>query len=254
MNRHLIVGLLAVFLCFGCATDPGPKPTFQDGTRIGILNSLEPYMTHRHITIDRINSFTKQIKVNWNMPAYLNNQIADSLKKDKRFVVVPTRSPQIQSRSKQLSDQIRTAATRRRISPDLAGFIEDTAKSRDLDLIIVVQSFRGETPWKIHDDPIVLEGYGLFTRRTMLGAIGIRNSWAHPYAQIQIVVFQTRPAARIGAGHPKLSRSRMDNFNWPANIKNIPAAEMEKVRLRIQAYADQAVKNALQDAHMINSE
>ena len=225
MNRHLIVGLLAVFLCFGCATDTVPKPTFKDGTRVGILSSLESYMTHRHITIDRINSFTKQIKVDWNIPAYLNDQIVDSLKKDKRFVVVPTVSPQIQSRTKQLSDQIRAAATRRRMSPDLASFIEDTAKSHDLDLIIVVQSFRGETPWKIHDDPIVLEGYGLFTRRTMLGAFGIRNSWAHPYAQIQVVVFLSRSAARIGAGHPKLTRARMDDFNWPANIKIFPKAK-----------------------------
>ena len=231
MNRHLIVGLFTAFLCFGCATDPGPKPTFQDGTRVGILNILESYMTHRHITIDRINSFTKQIKVDWNMPAYLNNQIADSLKKDKRFVVVPIRSSQIKSRLKQLTNQIREAAIRRKMSQDLAGFIEETAKSRDLDFIIVVQSFRGETPWKIHDDPIVLEGYGLFTRRTLLGAVGIKNSWAHPYAQIQVVVFQTRPAARIGAGRPK-----------------------EKLGLRIQAYADPAVKNALQDAHMISPE
>ena len=254
MIRHLIASLIMLCLCFSCATDPGPKPTFQDGTRVGILNSLESYMTHRHITIDRINSFTKQIKVDWNMPDYLNKQITDSFKRDKRFVVVPARSPQIQSRMKQLSNRISAAATRRRMSQDLAGFIEDTAKAHNLDVIIVVQSFRGETPWKIHDDPIVLEGYGLFTRRTMLGAIGIRNSWAHPYAQIQVVVFQTREAARIGAGRPRLTRARMDNFNWPANIKNIPQSEMDKVRFRIQAYADQAVKNALQDAHMISSE
>jgi hypothetical protein len=241
-------------VCFNCATDPQPKPTFQDGTRVGILNSLESYLTHRHITIDRISSFTKQIKVDWDMPAYVDTQLADSLKKDKRFVVVPTRSPQVQSRLKELADQIGAAATRRRISQDLADFIESEAKSHDLDVIIIMQSFKGESPWKIHDDPIVLEGYGLFTRRTVFGAVGVRNSWVHPYAQIQVVVFQTQPVARIGAGRPKLTRARMDNFNWPANIKNIPQTELDKIRPRIQAYADQAVKNAWQDAHMISLE
>ena len=88
----------------------------------------------------------------------------------------------------------------------------------------------------------------------MLGAIGLRNSWAHPYAQIRIVVFQTRPVVRIGVGRPRLTRARMDNFNWPADIKNIPQTELDKVRLRIQSYADQAVNNALQDAHMVSSE
>ena len=124
MIQHLIVSLVAVFLCFGCATDPEPKPTFQDGTRVVILNSLEPYLTHRHITIDRINSFTRQIKVDWDLPAYVDTQLADSLKMDKRFVVVPIRSPQVQSRLKQLSDQIGVAATRRSISQDLVDFIE----------------------------------------------------------------------------------------------------------------------------------
>ena len=251
MIRNLIVILAAAFLCFSCATDPGPKPIFQDGTRVGILNSLEPYLTHRHITIDRINSFTRQIKVDWDLPAYVDTQLMGLLKKDKHFVIVPIRSPQIQARQRQLTDQIGAAATRRRISQDLVDFIEDLVKTHDLDVIIMAQSFKGESPWRIANYKIVLEGYGLFTRRTMLGAVGVRNSWAHPYAQIQVVVFQTRPVAGIGSGHPRLTRARMDNFNWPANIKSIPQTELDKIRLRIQEYADQAVKNALQDAHMV---
>jgi hypothetical protein len=187
------------------------------------------------------------------MPAYLETQLADSLKKDGRFAVVPLKSSKIHFRLQQLSDQIGAAATRRKISQDLVDFIEGLTDAHDLDVIIVVQRFKGESPWKIHDDPIVLEGYGLFTRRTLLGAVGIRNSWVHPYAQIRVVVFQTRPVVRIGVGRPRLTRARMDNFNWPADIKNIPQTELNKIRLRIQAYADQAVNNALQDAHMVSS-
>jgi hypothetical protein len=198
-----------------------------------------------------MNSFTRQISVDWDMPAYVDTQLMNSLKKDKRFVVVPIRSPQILARQRQLTDQIGAAATRRRISQDLVDFIENLAEAHDLDVIIMVQSFKGESPWEIHDDPIVLEGYGLFTRRTVLGLVGVRNSWAHPYAQIRVVVFQTRPVARIGAGRPRLTRARMDNFNWPSDINNIPQTELDKLRSRIEAYADQAVKNALQDAHMV---
>jgi hypothetical protein len=218
------------------------------------MNSLESYLTHRHITIDRISSFTKQIKVDWDMPAYVGTRLADSLKKDKRFVVVPIKSPQIQSRLKQLSDQIEAAATRRRISQDLADFIESEAKSHDLSVIIMVQSFKGESPWKIHDDPIVLEGYGLFTRRTLLSAVVATNNWVHPYAQIRVVVFQTQPVAKIGDGRPKLTKGNMDNFNWPADIKNIPLTQLDKLRPKIQEYADQAVKNALQSANMVSSQ
>ena len=254
MIRHLIASLITAFLCFGCASDPGPKPTFQDGARVGIFNSLEPYLTHRHITIDRVNSFTQQIDVDWDIPAYVNTQLTNSLKRKRRFVVIPIQSPQIQSHLKQLSVQIGAAANNRRIPQDLIDFIENQAKVHALDVAIIVQSFRGNSLWKIHDDPIILEGYGLFTRRTVLGVFGIRNSWAHPYAQIRVVVLKTQPVVRIGAGSPKMTRARMDNFNWPEDLRNIPRSELNKIRPRIQEYVDQAVKNALISANMISAE
>ena len=254
MIRYLILNLVAAFVFFSCATDPQPKPTFHQGTRVGIVNSLESYLTHRHITIDRMNSFTKQIEVDWNIPAYLDAKLADSLKTDKRFVVVPIQSPQIQSRIDQLSDQIDSAATRRRISQDLVDFIETVSNTHDLDVIIMVQSFKGESPWKIGGEPILVQGYGLFTRRTVFGAVGFRRNWAHSYAQILVAVFKTRPVARIGAGRPKLTRGNMDNFNWPADIKNVPQTELDKLHPKIQEYADQAVKNALQSANLVSLE
>ncbi|MBT8368601.1 MAG: hypothetical protein KJP23_28240 [Deltaproteobacteria bacterium] len=254
MIRPLIAGLMVVFIFFGCASDPQPKPDFQDGTRVGIFNSVESYLTHRHITIERINSFTQQIEVDWGIPTYLNTQLTDALKKDRRFVVVPIQSPQVQSRLKQLAVQIGAAANNRRIPQDLIGFIENQAETHDLDVVIIAQSFRGNSRWKIHDDPVVLEGYGLFTRRTLLGAAAIRNNWVHPYAQIRIVVIDTQPVVRIGAGSLKMTRARMDNFNWPADINNIPQSELNKIRPRIKEYADQAVKNALVGAQMISAE
>jgi hypothetical protein len=254
MIRNLSAGLVMVFLFFGCASDPQPKPDFQDGTRVGVFNILEPYLTHRHITIDRVNSFTQQIDVDWDIPTHLNTRLANELKKDRRFVVVPIQSPQVQSRLEQLSAQIGVAATSRRIPQELIDFIDNQATAHDLDVVIIVQSFRGNSRWKIHDDPIVLEGYGLFTRRTMLGAFGIRNSWVHPYAQIRVVVLTTQPVVRIGAGSPNMTRARMDNFNWPTDIRNIPENELNKIRPRIKAYADQAVKNALTGAHMVAAE
>ncbi|MGD8342624.1 MAG: hypothetical protein PVI38_04720 [Desulfobacterales bacterium] len=254
MIRHFSACLVVLFVFFGCASDPRPKPDFQDGTRVGIFNNLEPYLTHRHVSIERVNSFERRINVEWDIPAYVNTQLTDALKRDRRFVVVPVQSPQVQSRLKQLAAPIGAAANSRRIPQDLVDFIEIQAKGHDLDVVIIVQSFRGNSRWKIHDDPVVLEGYGLFTRRTVLGAFGIRNSWVHPYAQIRVVVLTTQPVVRIGAGSPTMTRARMDDFTWPANIKNIPQSELNKIRPRIKAYADQAVQNALTGAQMVAAE
>ena len=251
MIRHLTVCLMTLILFFGCASDPGLKPTFNQGTRVGIVNSVEPVVTHRHITVRRINSFTKQIEVDWNIPGYLDERLTEALKQDSRFVVVPVKSAEILSRQKKLSESITFAATRTRISQDVTDYIESTAKAHDLDVVIVVQTFNGESPWRIYDDVIRLQGYGLFTRRTMLGTVSLRSHWAHPYAQILVAVFKIQPVTRIGAGFPRLTRGRMDNFNWPADIKDVPQAELDKLRPRIQEYANQAVTNALRDAHMI---
>jgi hypothetical protein len=251
MIRAFFAILLSAFLCFGCATNPRPKPTFQEGTRVGIVNSLESYLTHRHITIDRVGSFTKQINVNWDLPAFLNAKLTDILKTDKRFVVVVNQSSQIQSQLKQLSNQVYSAAIEKRISQSLASFIENTANAHDLDVIITVSSFEGKSPWKIGNNPILLQGYGLLTRKSVLGIIGINKNWVHPYAQILVTVFKTQPISVFGAGRPKMAKGNMENFNWPTDIKNMPPAELDKLRPVIMQYADQAVKNALRDANMI---
>ena len=249
--RHLMVFLTTLILLSGCASDPGPKLSFDQGTRVGIVNSVEPFLTHWHVTVRRINSFTKEIEVDWDIPGYLDTKLTQALKQDSRFVVVPLTSPEILSRQKKLSESITFAATRTRISQDVTDFIESTAKAHDLDIVIVVQTFNGESPWSISDDVIRLQGYGLFTRRTMLGTVSLRSHWAHPYAQIMVAVFTAQPVTRIGAGFPRLTRGRMDNFNWPADIKNVPRAELDKLRPRIEQYADQAVNNALRDARMV---
>ncbi|MGD8992398.1 MAG: hypothetical protein PVI00_13160 [Desulfobacterales bacterium] len=253
MIWHIIARLVVVIVLFGCASDPQPKHVFQDATRVGIFNSLEPYLTHRHITIERVNSFERQIDVDWDIPAYVNAQLTDALKKDSRFVVVPIQSPKFQSRLHQLSAQIGAAANNRKTPHDLIDFIENQAKTQNLDVVIIAQSFRGNSRWKISDDPVVLKGYGLFTRKTVLGAVGIKNNWAHPYAHIRVVVFRTQPVVRIGAGSPKMSRAGMDNFNWPADIRNIPERELNKIRPKIKVYADQAIKNALTGAQMVSA-
>ncbi len=250
MIRHLIAGLVAASLISGCASDPRPKPSFKDGTRIGIVNSLESNLTHQHISIDRISSFSKQIKVGWEIPAYLETRLTEILEKDKRFDVVPIRSAPIQPQLKQLSDQIDAAAERGKMSQNLIDFIENLTKVDDLDVIIIAQSFRGQSPWKIGNSPYFIQGYGLLTRSTMLSVVGLKRNWAHPYAQIRIVVFGTRPVSRIGVGSPELAKRNMGNFNWPADIKNVPPSELDKLRPTIQDFADQAVKNALQSAQM----
>ena len=254
LTRHVILSLVATLLFFGCTTGQQPKRTFQAGTRVGIVNSLEPYMTHEHVTILRVDSFSKKYDVDWNIPAYLEAKLKDELKNDTRYVVIPVNSPQTRSRLNQLSDQFNFVVTQGRVSSALVKFVENVANEHDLDAVIIVKSYKSESPWKLSGQPIALQGYGLFTRRTVIGEIGIKSAWIHAYAQIVVAVFGTRPVALIGSGTPKLKKSNMKDFNLPANIKNIPRTKLDKLRPRMQKYADQAAKNALHSANLVSTE
>lgn len=254
LTRHVILSLVATLLFFGCTTGQQPKRTFQAGTRVGIVNGLEPYMTHEHVTILRVDSFSKKYDVDWNIPAYLEAKLMDELKNDTRYVVIPVNSPQARSRLNQLSDQFNYVVTQKRVSSDLARFVENVANTHNLDVVIIVKSYKGESPWKISKQPVVLQGYGLFTRKTLIGEIGIKNSWVHAYAHIVVAVFGTRPVALVGSGFPKLKKSNMKDSNLPVNIKNIPRTKLDKLRPRMQEYADQAVKNALHSANLVSTE
>ena len=71
-----------------CAASPQPKFEFPTGTRIGIVNQLESYATHHNFSSLRFDSFTKQIKVNWDIPGYSSNRLIKSLETDSRFTVI----------------------------------------------------------------------------------------------------------------------------------------------------------------------
>ena len=254
LSGRIVASLLVALLGFGCAADQQPPPTFDSGTRIGIVNGLESHLTHQHIGIRNANSFTRTISVDWNIPSFIDATLENSLQRQGRFVVVPLRSPAIRAQLNPLADQVYSATTRRRMSESLVNFVEDMARAHDLNALIIVQSFEGESPWRIYDSPIVVKGYGLLTRQTGLGAVGIRSNWVHPYAQILVTVFSTNPVAIIGSGRPSLSTRRMTNFEWPADIGNIPRAQVDELRPRIRAYADQAMMNALRTANFVATE
>ena len=243
--RYFVAGILVV-LCAGCKTAPEPRAEVAPGARVGIVNGLEPYVTHQHMTVRRVGSFTRRISVDWDIPSRVDRRAESALRSGGRFEVLSIDAPRASARLEQLSDQVGAAAVRRSVPSELSGFIGGLAETHGLDVVVLIQSFSGDSPLTIHDSPVVVQGYGLFTRRTGLSSVGVRNNWVHPYAQVRVVVFATRPVARIGVGRPPLRTTRsVDGFNWPADINNIPQADIERLRPIIEAYVDEALDEAL---------
>ena len=83
------------------------------------------------------------------------------------------------------------------------------------------------------------------------GLFSFRKAFA--YAQIGVVVYEVQPTTYIAAARAIKKgqyRRPIDDFNWDANIKELPQAELNKARPMIQGSIDGAIKKALQNANL----
>ena len=190
-----------------CSTTP--KYHFPQGTRVGILNLLEPYLTHQNFSSFATKNFTKTYPVDWDMPAYAANQLMAQLKKDSRYTPIKIRlseSNQLKSlRSKMLEQVLLSQSHPPAIPPQGARLLDMLSQPYDVQVVIVIGSFSGPSPYKSAETQIQVEGYGLLTRKLFSGKLGdvfdglISFRKAYAYAQIGVVVYKVQPVTYIAA-------------------------------------------------------
>ena len=232
----------------GCAAVQTPKFEFPPDTRIGVLNYLESYASHRHFSSLRIDSFSKTIEVEWNIPAYAQDMLTQTLSRDPRYTVIPVEPTEVSDVEQKRPGLIDRISMSDMIQPEVAGFLEDLADKHQLDVIVIIKSFRGPSAFTIDKHPIELGGYGLATKAFLI------SRQAYAYANIAVIVFKTDPLVYIGSGKPRNKKSPLKNFELSGGLKNLPQSEIDKLQPAIREYVDQAVANALTDANLISFE
>jgi hypothetical protein len=249
----IVSSFLTAIMLVACAPSQKhlPKYTFSAGTRVGIVNNLESYATHKHYSSVRIDNFTKKYDVDWDMPAYVEKKLTDKLQHDGRYMVIPIKQSEFSVLMQQHQD-MSDLANSGKIKPEFANRVAEFANQYDLDMILVIYSFNGPSPHKIGNSRIELEGYGLFSRWVVpLPILPFKN--AYSYAQIAVTVFKSNPLTVIDTGKPKLKKSSISGFDWSHGAKNLALSEMNKALPGVRRYADAAVKNALTGANLIPS-
>jgi hypothetical protein len=243
--------------------DKRPKINYSAGTRIGVINVLESYATHTHFASISTERFTRTYAVDWEMPAYVDNELMRLLQHDQRFTLVSiphTESSDLYQHAKDFSD----LANSDTLTPLLADRLEHLAAASNVEVIIFIYSYKGPSPYTYNAPsqqfnqtkaPIWLQGYGLFTRwlnpAKLLRWLPFRG--AYPYAHIAVSVFTSQPLTWIATGKPKLTSTSLGDFDWPSDVKKLPLAELNKARPWIDKYADQALQNALQMSNLLPS-
>ncbi len=245
MIRKLFLTLTTFTTVLACATAQQPKFEFPSATRIGIVNHLEGQATHRNFSSLRFDSFSKQIDVDWDIPAYLENRLSNALKADPRYTVIlikPAEPKGGMNQEPELSD--RTLKSKA-IKPEMVNYLNSLGDKYEVDVLISVRSYRGPGVIKIDKHPIELQGYGLFTKQLLM------SKRAYAYANITVEVFKTGPLTYLGSGKPENRKSALNNINLEGSLKNLPHSEIDKIEPIVKEYAEQAAENAVVNANLL---
>ena len=248
MVRQVFLIITVAGLISGCATAQKPKFQFPTGTRVGVINYLEEHATYRHFSALRIGSFSKKLDVDWNMPAYVEQELTRRLHRDLRYEVVPLQPAETSGgKSDGLGGEDRISGPER-IDTEAAAFLNGLAEKHRLDVIVVLKTFRGPSAFTLEKHSFELEGYGLFTKTFLL------SSQAYAYANIAVIVFKTRPLIYLGSGEPHNKKSALKNFELSGDSENPPPSEIDSLRPMMQEYANQAITDALAESNLIAAE
>ena len=258
-----VVCLMIFIDILACTTTP--KFEFPQGTRVGIVNLLASHLTHKNLSSFATENFTKTYKVDWDMPSYAESRVIDQLEKDAGFATDKINVPEplkVETLRLNMVEKVLLSQSSPPIlQPAGSSLLETISNGYDVQVVIVIGSYAGPSPYKggTGNDRIQLEGYGLFTRKLFSGKLGsvlgglISFRKAFAYAQIGVVVYRVRPVTYLAAAtaiREGRYRRPIEDFNWEANIKALPEAELNKARPIIQGNIDGAVNKALQNANL----
>lgn len=250
MKHSIVYCLVAVFLMLGCAASP--KYSYSPGTRVGIVNMLGNRATHYHYSSARIDGFTKKYDVDWNLPEYVTDRITKILQKEGLYTVFIIDEQDFESlKNIQRGKYDPTDPTAKK-NPDWTNKLNYLADRHDLDVILVVYSYKGPSLHNIGSHRVVLEGYGVFSRWVVpLKILPFKN--AYSYAQIKVAVYNGNPVTLIATGRSKSKQTKIKNFDWSSGPKNVPASEIDKAWPGVRKYAQKSIKRALRYADMIET-
>ena len=117
------------------------------------------------------------------------------------------------------------------VVPDLLALSEHS----DIDILIVVQTVKLNIPGSF----IKMSGYGLITEPTLATFSG---QGAFAFAHISATVIYMRDPTLIGWYALNRNDGRIDSFNFPDDMENVPAEEINKAERPVKILANSLVR------------
>jgi hypothetical protein len=196
------------------------------------------------------------------MPSYAEDQLKTQLEKDAGFTIVNIKvSEPLKEKTLRLKmvEQVLVSETAPpTVPPQGASLLDRISHAYDVQVVILISSYNGPSPYKNNEKRVNVEGYGLFTRWLFRGIfrgfLSFRKAYA--YAQVGVVVYKVQPVTYIAAART-ISKGRplrpIKGFDWKANLSDLPNSELDKAKSPIQEDINAAVTKALRNANLTPS-
>jgi hypothetical protein len=259
MRMFCLALFLMIVSSLGCAGSQPVRLQLPPDARIGILNVLEPQMTHVDVGTLRFDGFTNVYKVDWDIPGYLNRTIENDLKTRGNYTFIPLAVDADAGWKQTMSSGI-LSAVNSWMPGDLKAFLENAAAENRLDVIVSVISYDSGT-WQqdacfeIGKSAVVTKGYGLFTRTRALSAFSnllpVGQNSATPYANIIVAVFQPQPATLAAYGWAPCSKSSLPDFPWKGDLQFLSPEVIRQIRPHVERLSAEASKTGLGNAGLL---
>jgi hypothetical protein len=250
---------LMVVSASACAGSQSVRLQLSPEARIGMLNVLEPQMTHVAVGSLRFDSFTKSYPVEWDLPGYVNRSIENDLRLQGRYALIPLAAAASADWKQSMSSGV-LSAVNAWLPGDLKAFLERAAEENRLDAIISISSYDSDS-WpdaacfKIGKGAIATKGYGLYTRDRLLSGLSnlapVGQDTATPYANIIVAVFQTQPAALAAYARAACGKSSLLEFSASNDLQALNPEVIRQVKPFIERLAAEAAQNALKQAGLL---
>jgi hypothetical protein len=250
---------LVVMSAVGCAGSQPVRLQLPPGARIGILNVLEPQVSHVAVGAMRFDSFTHVYNVDWNIPGYLNSVIENDLRARGKYTFIPLAVNATADWKQSTSTSILSAVDAM-MPGDLKAFMEQTARENRLDVIISVSSYdsgmwQQGSCFEIAKNAVATKGYGLYTRSSALSGLSsllpVGQNTAAPYANIIVAIFQPQPATLAAYGQAPCGKASIPDFPWGSDLQVLSPAVIQRLRPHIERLSAEAVQAGLGNAGLL---
>jgi hypothetical protein len=259
MRRIHIALALVLVITLGCAGSQPVRIQLPPGARIGILNVLEPQMTHVDVGSLRFDSFTKVYNVDWNIPAFLNGAIENDLRTRGNYTFIPLAVNAPADWKQSMSNGI-LSAVNAWMPGDLKAFLQQASAENRLDLIISVSSYdsgrlQQAACFEIAKNEVATKGYGLYTRTKVLsglsGLLPVGQDTATPYANIIVAIFQPQPVTLATYGWAPCNKKPLPDFPWKDDIRFLSPTVIQLLRPHVERLVAEAARTALANAGLL---